>query len=362
MRRIRSLLYPRGTYRAPSLFFRGGDGICEPEIMRKKYLEAMFEYNRVKKDYDEAKKEFDQAQAELADLDECILKIAQNMGGDSRDTTEFANLQAKIQQLHMDIEDIEKEIEEVSEPLLPYQNIGLVNEHAQFKPAMKDMHDSLDADEDNTLKMKKEIGTMLLSEDFSNSVESLIEKHVAQDVKYQIRKALNQSQNRINQSKSSDTGKINQCDDDDLMAKLDHYISVCLDNLEFKLQKNLAKTHHKVFIKMEIDRLNEMNEFLDLMQMHDSCADTDEIYEHCMAEEEDNDEEEENNDQNTTDEAQQQQEQNPNNEEQPKEESFQQKIKNELNNFDQSNDENTQQEQSYSNSSPQQNQIQNQAY
>ena len=292
MRKV-ALIYPRGTCRSPAFYFRGGDGLYEPEILRSSYKQAMEEYNKTKKAHAEAKKEYKQTQAELEDLDECILKMAANMGSDSSETTKHSELRSKIQQLKMDIEDVEKQIAEVNKQCLPFEFTGLVNEHAQFTPTLKELRDDAEGGQDESERMKKEIGELLLSEVFSESVESLIEKQVALDVKAQIRKALNESQNRINQQKSSDTGIICQIDDADLMAKLDHFRDLSLDNLECKMQRDLAETHHNIFIKMEIDRLNEMNEFLDLMKMHDDCIDTDEVYEHCMAEDEEEEEEEE---------------------------------------------------------------------
>lgn len=292
MRKV-ALIYPRGTCRSPAFYFRGGDGLNEPEIIRSQYKQAMEEYNKAKKLHSEAKREHDQTQAELEDLDECILKMAANMGANSSETAKHSELRAKIQQLKMDIEDVEKEIQEISQPILPFEYTGLINEHAQYTPTLKELRDDTDSGEDESLRMKKEIGNILISELFSESVESLIEKQVAVDVKSQIRRALSESQNRINQQKSSDTGIICQIDDDDMMYKLEHFRDIALDNLECRMQRDLAETHHNIFISMEIDRLKEMNEFLDLMKMHDDCIDTDEVYEHCMHQDEEEEEEEE---------------------------------------------------------------------
>ncbi|HPY41680.1 MAG TPA: hypothetical protein PLM98_14245, partial [Thiolinea sp.] len=83
-----------------------------------------------------AQAKYNQANAELEDIDGCILKIATNMGHDSAETTESSNLRARIQQLHDEIDGVDKKISETNRQCLPFEFTGLVNERAQFTPAI----------------------------------------------------------------------------------------------------------------------------------------------------------------------------------------------------------------------------------
>ena len=297
MQRKVALIFPKGTCKIPPFYLRGGDGLSEPENLRSQYKAALEEYNRTKKQLAQAQKEYQQTSAELEDLDECILKIASNMGQESAETTENSKLRAQIQQLKMDIEDVENQINETNQQILPFEFTGLVNERAQFTPILRDLHETIAVDRSQDIK--REIGEILISEKFSESVESLIEKHVAVEVKNQMRSAVNASQNRINAQPSADTGIINEIDDQDIMDKINYLREISLDALESQVQLDLAETHHRIFLKMEIDRLEEMNEYLTLMQKE--TVDTQEVYDKCnedVSDDEEQNDEENNHNQN----------------------------------------------------------------
>lgn len=285
-----ALIYPRGTYKSTPFYFRGGDGLHENEQLQDDLKRAQENYKKARKALSEARQEYESSQLILDDLDSCACKVASNIGSGSTETTANSMLKLRIKQLQAEIEEVEKEIEEARQPITSFEYISLQNEYAQFGPDLEELRHQGEFNKDNSIEMKKKIGEILLSPKFSESVEALVENQVASDCRNRLRSLLSNKTNDIYQQKSSDSGKINHINDSELMEIFDIQREADQDLLESELRLNLARMHRYLLVKMEVDRISEMNEFLTLMQK-DTIVDPQSVFDACMEEEEFPDEE-----------------------------------------------------------------------
>lgn len=168
-RPVTALIYPRGTCKAQTFYFRGDDIHKEPEFLDNELRAAKIQYDRAKTELDEEKQEYEKVQAELAKREGYTVTLASALGDESHQTEENARLRTQITKLTEEIEKFDNAIAEAKSQQHPGLLAQLQKERAFYNAEIEDLRISIFTGIDNITNDKEEIARIVTSDEFTNA-------------------------------------------------------------------------------------------------------------------------------------------------------------------------------------------------
>jgi len=270
MRKKVSLVYPKGTFQVVPFYFRGDDTYKEHEYLAEQMNSSFDKYKNSLSEYEAAMKEFKDVSAEAEEADEYVLKLSSNISSEHVTINEGHALRQKIYDLSSKIEETDIKISKIHEMTSPNRLSCLMNEYSGYSPEIENLKIPTKGESIYAKSMKKEIGSVLLSNEFTDSIGMLTEHQVALRCKNLLRMSLDEKLRQINEEQSTYTHILPAAassTDPQVIELLEELAELKLSLLESDLQVRLATIHRESLIKYQMDRLSEANEFLTLMSV-----------------------------------------------------------------------------------------------
>ena len=279
VRPVTALIYPRGTCKAQTFYFRGDDIHREPEFLDNELRSAKIEYEQLKRELEEEKKEYEKVQSELAKREGYTVTLASALGDECHQTEENAKLRQQIADLTQQIDDVDTAISEAREQQHPGLIAQLQKERAFYNAEIEDLRIGIFTGIDNIRNEKEEIANVVTSDAYTqaNLVKS---DRVSFQKFYQMMRCEMDKLFADFSGKQADAARAHQP-----VAKLPpEFQGICQTRLNAILEKEEA-TRQKTFIELRakltaeilIDQIETMNQTL--IALGGEPIDTDKIRE-----------------------------------------------------------------------------------
>ena len=206
MRKV-SLIYPRGTYRIPPVYFRGGDTYKEPEYIDDEAKKAISQFRLTKQELIKARTEYSAAENEGCFAEEYTMQMAENLGENSKATTENNDLRQRINKATVEMEKLDREIQQIKARICPSELSPLVNEQASFIPDLESLNHQIQRSQTKILNNKRRIAQTLISSQYSYACDSFTEYEVAEKTRNQLRSTMTNKFSTMGMQKSKSIGK-----------------------------------------------------------------------------------------------------------------------------------------------------------
>lgn len=321
-------IYPRGTYKKQTFYYRGADTYQEPEWTHIELLKVRDQYKEALRQYKDFQREYEQVEQQFNESEKYTLKIADSLGEESSPTTENFKIRQKINKRIRKIEKLDAEIADIQFQIQPVEIGALQTELAAFGPQMDtyrfrlkveqdkitggDENDEVIIDEnqpkedqpteeakqqnnenlgekqndgedldDNSSEIREpekkkslhqDLLENIISAEYVNAVETAAEKDIAarclNQMQIKLQNMHNDTSTLPSDGKSKRTAaknKIVEKQDKVVLGLSDDYTEFCLQKEECDLQKRLASIHRLNMIRATIQRINELNGVLEYL-------------------------------------------------------------------------------------------------
>ena len=265
-----TFIYPRGTYKRPTLYFRGGDTFQEQEYINNEGKRAISAFKESKQKLIQAMFDYKIATEETSTADNYTLQIAENLGENSRETKDGAILRQRINDAEAEIDEIDAEIAELQNRISPANFLPLVNEQASYKPDLESLEHQAHFHGTKLNEKRKKIAEILTSEKYSYSCDSNAEFLVALKCRNMIKTASINKFSSIHGSESKEKGRRSALASETLRKEgskigglLDEIVETHLTKVETVLRLNLARIHEEYSTESLLAQLNDMNSLFD---------------------------------------------------------------------------------------------------
>ena len=264
MRKI-SLIYPRGTYRIPPTYFRGGDIYKESEFIDGEAKKAISQFKLTKQRLIKARTEYSAAENEGCFAEEYTIQMAENLGENSKETTINNDLRQRINTATVEMEKLDKEIQEIKAKICPSELSPLVNEQASFIPDLESLNHQIQRSRSKIIESKRRIARILISPQYSYACDSYTEYEVAEKTRSQLRSTMTNKFSSMGMQKSKSIGKRSTLANEALHNEgasitplLDELVDTHLKLTETQLRLSLAKTHEQMLTNSLLKQLEDM--------------------------------------------------------------------------------------------------------
>lgn len=276
-RPITALMYPRGTYKAQTIYFRGDDIHKEPEFLDNEYRAAKLKYDRLKIELDQEKQEFEKVQAELAKREGYTVTLASALGDDSKNTEENARLRQQIVSLQAEIDKFDAAIAEAKEQQHPGLLATLQKERAFYNAEIEDLRIAIFTGIENIEKNKQEIAELVKSDEYTSSSMVKSDRMAFQKFYNQLRSKMDKQFSEFS-AKQSEAARARQA-----RGKLPGPLeSLCYQRLDAVLEKeevmrnkDFAELRKKLTAQVLIDQIETMNQAI--LALHGEPTETEQL-------------------------------------------------------------------------------------
>ena len=279
MRKI-ALIYPRGTYKIPPTYFRGGDIYKESEFIDGEAKKAISQFKLTKQRLIKARTEYSAAENEGCFAEEYTIQMAENLGENSKETTINNDLRQRINTATVEMDRLDKEIQEIKMKICPSELSPLVNEQASFIPDLESLNHQIERSRNKIIESKRRIARILTSPQYSYACDSYTEYLVAEKARSQLRSAMTNKFSSMGTQKSKSIGKRSTLANEALHNEgasitplLDELVDTHLKLTETQLRLNLAKTHEQYLTNSLLKQLEDMYNLCNLDIDMDSIRD-----------------------------------------------------------------------------------------
>ena len=169
VRPVTALIYPRGTYKAQTFYFRGDDIHKEPEFLDNELRSVKIEYEAIKSELEEEKKEYQKVSAELAKREGYTVTLASALGDESHQTEENAKLRQEILDLTQQIDEVDEAISQAKSQQHPGLLGQLQKERAYYNAEIEDLRIGIFTGIDNIRSEKEEIARIVTSDQYTSA-------------------------------------------------------------------------------------------------------------------------------------------------------------------------------------------------
>lgn len=280
-----TLMYPKGTYRKKIFYPRGDDIYQEPEWMEKEKRNLKAKYNVVLKECLDMKKEYQAIESQLQEVDKCTLQIAERLGEESNSTTESAELRHQIRDLTKKVDDMHNEIETIRAKTNPTSISYLLKELALFMPEFEANDVDKNIALENIDNFEHAICELTATDEYQRSIWADGEYKISIQCRNNLKKHLQSTQKSINEAPSGPNSELISSfnaitqQNSDMLALSEKLIDLKLNRDEILLQKELAETHKRSMIKIAVEEIAELNDFLVILG--EEPVDLDEVKMNC---------------------------------------------------------------------------------
>lgn len=261
-RPITALMYPRGTCKAQTFYFRGDDIHKEPEFLDNEYRSAKIQFDRLKIELEAEKQEYEKIQAELEKREGYTVTLASALGDESHQTEENAKLHQQIIQLQEEIDKFDAEIAEAKEQQHPGLLAQLQKERAFYNAEIEDLRIAIFTGIDNIRRDKEEIANLVQSDEYTSSSMVKSDRMAFQRFYNQLRQKMDKQFAEFS-AKQSEEARKRQA-----RGKLPSPLeSLCyqrsdaiLEKEEVLRNKDFAELRKKLTAQVLLDQIETMNQ------------------------------------------------------------------------------------------------------
>lgn len=258
-----TLLYPKGTYRAQSFFWRGSDEFKETEHIQKTCATAKDDLTRVRQELEEARKEFFDVEKELNDKEKQAVTLAQSLGSSSSTTAEHAKLRRQIAELTLEIEEIQKKLSDVKAHAQPSTILQLEKERMSYFVCVENLNLNIKQTQEQIREKQLELYELLASEKWraatNTSIEHQITMRICENVKGSVKSAF-EKQN-FGDSKLQPTMKkvVNPTDNQALLELLQNRTELEYQCQQIEHQRCSAQIRRRVVAACLLEDLQRLD-------------------------------------------------------------------------------------------------------
>lgn len=281
----RSLAYPKGTYKAPALYFRGGDNYSEQETLISEKLQVLEEYKKTKRELDVIQAEHDKVYNSLDRTERYAVQVAENLGTESNMTKENANIRNDIKDHQAELAYLEDQIEYIKKRINPTELHQFYQGTSELIPEIETLNNEIRISTNNINDLQYNMAKSITSKEFAFAINTSIEQRVAQQCRNRIYHRLQSLRNQLNEAPSGNNGKRSAASQPLIHADMEVNDLLEIRNEayfeleEHEIQKKLADLHRRNSIKANFIVIQEMNEVLsflggepiDLSQVRQNC-------------------------------------------------------------------------------------------
>ncbi|EAY04904.1 hypothetical protein TVAG_016760 [Trichomonas vaginalis G3] len=261
-RPVTALIYPRGTCKAQTFYFRGDDIHKEPEFLDNKFRSAKIQYDRAKTELDEEKQQYEKVQAELAKREGYTVTLASALGDESNQTEENAKLRTQITKLQDEIEKFDNAISEAKDQQHPGLLAQLQKERTFYNAEIEDLRISIFTGIDNIRNDKEQIAKIVTSKEYTDASMVKSDRMAFQKFYSQLRTKMDKQFAEFS-AKQAESAKQRQ-----IRVKLPPSIdplctqrnNAILEKEEVIRNKEFAELRKKLTAQVLLDQLETMNQ------------------------------------------------------------------------------------------------------
>nr|AGM32447.1 SMC domain protein [Coptotermes formosanus] len=254
-RRHQSLIFPKGTYKTPTFYFRGTDQFKEGETSIAAMRSLQIDLERAIQKQEEAKFEFYQAKEELSSAESYLGQI----------NTKKVVLVDQIEQINSRRKEIESALESVNKEMENYVISistleSLKSEFENFDIIFMKMSNDKDEIPKEMKETKWKLGQVLKLEEYKFSVFCCAELDTAIKIKELILSKLQVTMNKFNKESvkkfSNEFLELKAHEDRSLAEQFARFNELKLRKIEIKLQKETVIKHYNLIMNY-LDEFNE---------------------------------------------------------------------------------------------------------
>lgn len=257
VRKTTALIFPKGTYRRQTYYFRGGDTFQEPEYHEAESRALKIEMNNLQKEIGEIQEEYKLVEQEFESVAEVVSVIATSKGKGSEKTLEHQNLIQKTSDLKAQIKMIESEIKLMQSNSSPLNISLLGKEDSLLFSEIKYLNTEGANKRDLSQQQRKSIVETTISDSFLSNLQTAIEVNSKTRLLPYFKKIV--SAQRDEHILGAHSKSLTIQNDFGVLYQLEEQTEFYLQKFDVHLMKAVAQIHQKVIIEMFIRYAEELN-------------------------------------------------------------------------------------------------------
>jgi DNA repair exonuclease SbcCD ATPase subunit len=189
-----SLLFPRGTPKAPIFFDREDDDIKEPDHVQDKLAAARRNLSRAKRELESAQKELTQVQQLLDDTDSQAAALADSLSRGISSTPDHAAVRHRVARLTIELEDLQYQISDAQHHCQPPTIAQLERKRADVDQRIESLRSQLSETQQAIRDSQFELFGIFASENWRQASDAAADREIADRVhvhlQSQVKRAL----------------------------------------------------------------------------------------------------------------------------------------------------------------------------
>lgn len=260
-----ALIYPKGTHRTPTFYFRGADQFQESESKEYEIRSLGIYEKSLELELNQIREEEQKVSDELVLMESYVTQISEKVGNSN---SEHQKLLIKHKELLTQISEVDEEIKSLKKMQNPLLLEQLTREHASFSPDIATLSAELKKNLFQIKDARRKTNEIKVSDNYLFSLQACTEVSVANETRIYLKdklmrlcKSQNTRPSANNSKRTFSTGQVNQ-HDQKLNSLFDTQQESLLEKEEVLLLKVLAQKHSDLLVGKLKEYSSELGEII----------------------------------------------------------------------------------------------------